>query len=143
MILPMVMTGFIAITVRIYAATQTPASNDGIGLATFSIIPPFMIVAGTAGGPRRYRFATALQKESARSGVQDPMLTLWRWQCPPPACPALFSHPGGAKILPLKNLHTHRLFAAGRDGSPTLPQPDYAASIQSVCVNSPVGAMVV
>ena len=40
---------------------------------------PLAIVAGTAGVFRRYRFATALQKESARSGVQDPILTSRRW----------------------------------------------------------------
>ena len=32
------------------------------------LLPSVVILAGTAGGPRRYRFATALQKESARSG---------------------------------------------------------------------------
>ena len=42
--------------------------------------PPFVIVAGTAGVFRRYRFATPLQKESTRIGVQTRyMLTSRRW----------------------------------------------------------------
>ena len=87
---------------------------------------------------RRCRFATALQKESARSGVQARCSL--RGGMNATGLPCFGFNPGGAKILHDRML-TPLCYRTGWQAHHITA--DYAASIQSVCVSSPVGAMVV